>query len=343
MKMRKAVMTTVLAIALGAGFLMAFTAMADEKIPIKVLLLPKFEIGELTGDFPGEGQLYYEEYLEGGDEYEIPFGYGESRMYVKDGVALYVTGMGKVNAALSTMAVLGDSRFDFSDAYIISTGCAGSAKGSTVMGDVFIITAAVDYDLGHHADPREMENEQAQTWFHDDDYDDVALVTLDSGLTDRAYDLVKDISLETTPNTQKYMMASFEGEEWAARTPKVLKGTTVSGDNYWKGEYDHQNALLMVETYGCADPYALTEMEDVAIGAALSRMGMVDRYLIVRDSVNIDVFMKNTSPERLWASDNAVSSEDEESAERVDIFAVAMENNFKVGRVIVESILNGEL
>ena len=30
---------------------------------IKVLILPKFEIGEMTGDMPGEAQLYYEEYL----------------------------------------------------------------------------------------------------------------------------------------------------------------------------------------------------------------------------------------------------------------------------------------
>ena len=52
-----------------------------------------------------------------------------SRLYVKDGVALYMLGMGKVNAALSTRAVLSDERFDFSQACIISTGCAGSAAG----------------------------------------------------------------------------------------------------------------------------------------------------------------------------------------------------------------------
>jgi len=42
---------------------------------------------------------------------------------------------------------LSDERFDFSDAYILSTGCAGSAEGYGIMGDVFVITAAADYDL----------------------------------------------------------------------------------------------------------------------------------------------------------------------------------------------------
>ena len=51
-----------------------------------------------------------------------------------DGVALCVLGMGKVNAALTTMAVLSDGRFDYSQAYILSTGCAGSAAETTVMG-----------------------------------------------------------------------------------------------------------------------------------------------------------------------------------------------------------------
>ena len=103
-----------------------------EAIPIKVLILPKFEIGGMEGDFPGEAQYYYERYLDGAERYEIRGGREDNPLYVKDGVALCMTGIGKVNAALCTVSVLSDPRFDFSDAYIISTGCAGSAKDSTV-------------------------------------------------------------------------------------------------------------------------------------------------------------------------------------------------------------------
>ena len=125
----------------------------EEAIPIQVLLLPKFEVGELSGDFPGEAQYYYEAYLCGGEAYDIAAGFEGGKLYVKDGVALYITGMGKVNAALSTAAVLSDPRFDFSGAYVISIGCAGSAEGYSVMGDVFLITAAVSGLRQRRCDP----------------------------------------------------------------------------------------------------------------------------------------------------------------------------------------------
>ena len=87
-------------------------------LPVKVLLLPKFEIGEMSGDFPGEAQYYYEQYLTGADEYDVP--YSSGKLYYQDGIAMCVLGMGKINAALGTMAILSDPRFDFSDAFIIS-------------------------------------------------------------------------------------------------------------------------------------------------------------------------------------------------------------------------------
>ena len=37
----------------------------NEKLPVWVLILPKFEVGEMAGDFPGEAQLFYEEYISG--------------------------------------------------------------------------------------------------------------------------------------------------------------------------------------------------------------------------------------------------------------------------------------
>ncbi len=73
---------------------------------MKVLLLPKFEVGGMADDFPGEAQCYYEQYLRGAAEFDVPA--SPCRLYDQDGVALCVLGMGKVNAALGTMAVLTD-------------------------------------------------------------------------------------------------------------------------------------------------------------------------------------------------------------------------------------------
>lgn len=324
-------------------FCLSSCAAVEKRTGIKVLILPKFEVGELSGDFPGEAQYYYEAFLTGGEEYVIPDGGDGYRLYVKDGIALVLTGMGKVNAALTAMSVLTDERFDFSDAYVLSVGCAGSARDTTVMGDVFVITAAVDYDMGHHADSRELENENSGTWFHDSSYDDDACVQLDPVLMDRVYALVKDVPLKTTDNTRHFMSEAFDGADWAVRDPRVLRGTSVTGDNYWKGEFDHQNALLITDTYHCPDPYAATEMEDIAVARTMERLGMLDRLIILRTSVDMDVFMLGSTPERLWDPETDESLASEESTEGSDIFATAMANNYAVGSVIIEAILNDEL
>ena len=312
-------------------------------IPIRVLLLPKFETGAMTGDFPGEAQHLYEAYCAGGAEYDIRGGFPGHKLYIKEGVALYVTGMGKVNAALSLYAVLSDPRFDFSESYVISVGCAGSAVGSTVMGDVFVVTAAVDYDLGHHADIRELTQPRDCTWFHDPIFDSSACRVLDRDLTDRVYRLVADTALNTTEKTRRFLEAAFGGEAWALREPKVCKGTTVSGDNYWKGTYGHRNAEEMVRTYGCPDPFSLAEMEDAALAVAADRLGILDRFLIIRASVNMDVFMNGLTPENLWDAGLGHGIAAESSVESADIFATAMENNARVTARVVDAILSGTL
>lgn len=316
-----------------------------EKIQIKALVLPKFEEGEMSGDFPGEAQYYYEEYCSGGEEYEVAGGVEGHKLYVKDGVALYLTGMGKVNSALSAAAVLSDSRFDFSNAYVISTGCAGGAYGYGVMGDVFVVTAAVDFDLGHRADVRDLgeQKENAQTWFHDESYDNVSCKILNPVLTQKVYDLVKDVKVSTTEKTRRVMGASFNNEQWATRDPKVLKGTAVTSDSYWKGIHEHNTAEYVVKNYNCPDPYGVSEMEDVGIAAAVERAGMLDRYIILRDVVNMDVFMNGDTPESLWDPEYIQHIGTEEHKETADIFATARENNFLVGKVVIDAILSGKL
>ena len=316
---------------------------ADPRNPVQVLILPKFEVDAMTGDFPGEAQCFYEEYLAGGDRYQIDGCPDTIELYYKNGVALCPVGQGKVAAALNTAAVLSDTRFDFSDAYVLSVGCGGAAEGYGIFGDVCVISAAVDFDLGHRADPREMETETETTWFHDESFDSSAVIRLDQELTDRVYSLIKDVPMETTEQTVRFLQKEYPGEAWADRQPQIMRGTSVTSDNFWKGRYDHQNALLITETYGCSDPYAITEMEDIAVGQAVKRFGMLDRLIILRVSVNMDVFPSGVTPEMLWGttSDDHLASEN--SMESVDIFETAMQNCFSAGKVLIDAILEGTL
>ena len=66
----------------------------------------------------------------------------------------------------------------------------------------------------------------------------------------------------------------------------------------------------MAKTYKCEDPYAITEMEDIAIAQAVQRFGLLDRLIILRVAVNLDVFPGDTTPEMLWSpeTDDHVAS-----------------------------------
>ena len=316
---------------------------ADQRNHVRVLILPKFEVGAMTGDFPGEAQCFYEEYLSGGDTYIIDGSPDTIELYYKNGVALCLAGQGKVSAALNTAAVLSDPRFDFSDAYILSVGCGGASEGYGILGDVYVISAAVDYDLGHHADPRESDSGTETTWYHDESFDGSAVIRLDKDLTDRVFSLIKDVPMQTTDQTVRFLRREYPEEEWADREPQIMRGTSVTSDNFWKGKYDHQNALLITDTYGCSDPYAVSEMEDIADGQAVSSFGMLDRLIILRTGVNMDVFPSGVTPEMLWGeeTDDHIASED--SMESVDIFETAMQNCFSAGRVLIDAILEGTL
>ncbi len=303
----------------------------------------RLHVGELEEDFPGEAQFYYEAYMKDSEAYDVPGLMDGHKLYVKDGIAMYLTGEGKVNASSSLMAVLSDNRFDFSDAYVISTGCMGTVSGTSVLGDVYIGTATVDFDLGHHAEIRDLADQNDISWFPVAEYDSFTHKTLNQELADQVYELVKDTELETTEKSRNYMISAYDGAECAGRDPIVMKGTIVTGDNYWKGRYDEAKAILISETYGCPDPYAGTEMEDHALAVVLDRMGMLDKYIIIRDSVNLDIYVNGATPESLWLNSATAEYDEDDNREQSDIFAFAMENNFKVGRHVIDAILDGTI
>lgn len=73
--------------------------------------------------------------------------------------------------------------------------------------------------------------------------------------------------------------------EWALRDPCVLKGTAITSESYWKGSEDHDNACFNAEYYECPDPYAVTEMEEIAVMNAAECFGLKDRVISLRAAV----------------------------------------------------------
>lgn len=355
---RLLVVMSVLLAALGASALFGVSAFpwagavayADgaDGVPVKVLILPKFEIGNIEGDFPGEAQLFYEHYCAGCEEIPVPNTTPTSHFYFnqENGVGLLLTGAGKMAAGLSLMSLLGWNAYDFSDAVIVSVGCAGGSTGLCTYGDVVLVTAACDLELGHHTGAEELSDpEYGLTWFPDEDsFNAYNCKPLNAVLYEKAYQLIKDCPLRTTENTKRVIEENFPNEEWANRAPQVLRGTAVTADSYWKGAEDHANAVAAAEYYQCPDSYAVSEMEEIAVMNAAACFDLQNRVISLRVIVNLDTFLKGESPEQLWLDDSDYASQvTEENSETLDIFEPGMENLFDAGQIVIDAALAGEL
>lgn len=316
--------------------------MINQKICLKALILPAFEIGEMDDDVIGEAQLFYQAYFREAEIFRISDEPFSSSLYVKDGIGMFLLGQGKVSAAVNLTSLLMDSRFDFSSTVFIVSGCAGSSFESTVAGDVILVSSSVDFDIGHHSDIRELCSKDSPVWFPIEDYENISCFYLNRQLVLSAYELIKDLTLETTDSAKACMKRNFGEILDSDRNPQVLLGTSVAGDNYWKGFFPHNTAKQMCSYYKCEDPYAVTDMEDTAVSHVLKKFGMLDRLLIIRVSVNMDVFTDGRTPENDWTSgDFLVSADGFDGFD--DLFPVAMKNEFRVVNKILEKLLNGAL
>lgn len=75
---------------------------AEKKTALKAIIVPKLEIDDITGDFPGEAQLFYEKYCQGCEETDVPHMPSTGHFYVNEenGVGILITGEGKTAASL---------------------------------------------------------------------------------------------------------------------------------------------------------------------------------------------------------------------------------------------------
>lgn len=293
-----------------------------QPIPVKVLVLTMFEVGENAGDFPGEFQHWYEEYfMKNTASFDVR-GVSTPLFVNGDGVAGVVTGMGKARAAATLMAILQDPRFDFSKAYFVTSGCAGASPDRATLGDVFICDTAVDYDLGHSW--KESDAAQGGTLFLlDEGYRDNGFIPLNKELVRWAVSLTQNLALADDPKAVEYRR--LYPQETANGKPSVRTGTSVTSDNYWHGKGSSEQAVKLCEAYG-ASPYGVTQMEDNAFAVVLRAMGYLDRYLVVRDVVNFDQpHPGQTVLESLKASSGG--------------FSIGMTNGHRVGTLFVHKIL----
>lgn len=155
------------------------------------------------------------------------------------------------------------------------------------------------------------------------------------------FTLIKNTPFQTTDLARSVMANNYPKLEWAKENPKVIRGTMMSGDNFWKGQVSHDRAVYIAEYHHAPDPYAVTEMEEIAVMNTAYLYGMQKRTISLRAVVNMDVFLDGETPESIWASEDDFNSKvTEENSETLDVFAPSMHNLFDTAKVAIDAIIS---
>ena len=324
----------------------SFAAAGDKPIKVRVVVVAMFEVGEDTGDVPGEFQFWVErEHLV--RRWEFPQGERALRSN-EDGTVLgVVTGVGTIHSASTVMALGLDPRFDLSEAYWLVAGIAGANPDVMSLGSAAWAEWVVDGDLGHEIDAREMP--EGWTTGHlplrkkaPFELPVVApegqVFHLDPALVDWAYRLTRDTELADSEPLRRHR-ALYTGFPKALEPPSVIKGDNLASMNYWHGARMNAWAEAWVAYYtGGRGTYATSAMEDTGTLQALTwltRAGKADvrRALVLRTASNFDM---------QWPGATAVQSLSGESLSKgYSAYMPSLEAAYRVGSRVVHAITGG--
>ncbi|KQP16198.1 purine nucleoside permease [Pseudorhodoferax sp. Leaf265] len=302
------------------------SARATEPVRVKVFIAAMFEIGQNTGDRAGEFQHWYERYWRNATPIRVPGAIAP--VYCNsDGVCGAVLGMGKVNSSASMQAILLNPAFDFSQAYYLITGVAGTPPARGTIGDVSWGSWLVDYDLGHRWAPEE-NTPGAPTFMPRKGYEEYRRFQLNPALLAWAMQLSAKTQLLDSDSARAYRLRYPEPR--ARQAPSVGQGTHMTGDTFFHGPGMSAQAQYIAKLYG-ADDYVITEMEAAAITLVIKRTHGTDRIMSLRGAVNFD--QGNPRETTLQHLDPA-------PGETAGGFAETVENIARVGERVVDHIVS---
>ncbi|WP_092001265.1 purine nucleoside permease [Polaromonas sp. OV174] len=298
---------------------------AAQPVQVKVFVAAMFEIGQNSGDRAGEFQHWYERYWKGAKPITVPGALNP--VYCNaDGVCGAVLGMGKVNSSSSMQAILLNPQLDFSKAYYVLSGVAGTPPSRGTIGDVSWATWLVDYDLGHRWAPEENKAGEP-TFMPRKGYEDYRRFQLNPVLVNWAMNLTVDMPLKDSDQARQYRLRYPDAA--ARRAPSVSTGTHMTGDTFFHGPGMSKQAQYIAKLYG-ADDYTITEMEAASLTLVIQRTHGISRIMSLRGAVNFD--QGNPKETTLQHLDPA-------PGETAGGFAETVENVAQVGSRVVDHIV----
>jgi purine nucleoside permease len=268
-------------------------------IPVKVVVVAMFEVGEDTGDQPGELQYWVErDHLD--HVYPLAAGYHALRMN-NEGEMAVLTGQGTAHAAATIMALGLDPRFDLTHAYWIISGIAGGNPERISLGSAAWARWVVDGDFGYEIDAREIPSDWTSGYvplrktrpFESPAAPlDGQVFALNPQLTQWAFDLTRSVPLADSDKLRA-IRAGFDGAS-AQRPPFVTLGDEISSSTYWHGKLFDAWATQWVPYFTNGQgQFATTAMEDTGTLLSLKNLaaaGRIDwqRILVLRTVSNFD-------------------------------------------------------
>jgi len=332
------------------------TVRAGDRIAPKVIVLAGFEVGDDTGDAPGELQFWAErEKLTG--TLVVP-GAPHPLRYNADGLYGSVGGNTR-DKTLSTvpcseliMALCLDPRLDLRKTYWLINGIAGIDPAAGPIGSAVWAANVIDGDAMREVGESEMPkswpyglfaigtfapNQLPKTAGEAGGWGGATLTyTMNYALNPRlaawAWEFSKThTTLDDLPALQAWR-DRYTAYSAARQPPQILQGATLASARYWHGEARTQWARDWVRMWTDGkDHFATTAMEQAAYVGTLGRMadqGFVDfdRVLMLRGASNY-----STPP----TGESFLKTVGDESLGTVPAF----EAEYRAGSVVVHELL----
>ena len=319
---------------------------ATAPLQIRVVVVTTFEVGNDTGDLPGEFQNWVERYPLP-EILPFPQGYRSLRYNARDHVLGVVTGAGKASAAASIMALGLDLRFDLRKAYWILAGIGGIDPAQASVASAAWASYIVDGDLAYEIDAREIPDNwptgivayDRATPFEKPDPPAVSdngtlAYSLNAGLANWAYGLTRNISLQDNDKL-KAARAGYADQPNAQRPPFVLKGDTLTADRFWIGARMTDWAEKWVPYWTKGEGrFTTSAEEDAAYLQALTFLAQAGRVDLTR-ALDLRTGSDFSMPPKGMSAANFLKSE---ATGNYAAYSEAVENAYLVGSTVVREL-----
>jgi purine nucleoside permease len=245
-----------------------------------------------------------------------------------------VVGTTKSKSGPGTAALLSFPGWDLSKAHFLLVGIAGIATWNGTIGDA-AIGNIVDTNLGTDYvrpgqggtcagwDPFDVSNGSGNPYTQ---------ATYNLPLSDWAFNLTKNVKLAVGGDAVIRERA-FYGAAEKAEKPRVRRGGVGGHDSFWVGrdQARRQDCIyaFRAKQFGLDDQRITSAFEDPGVAGALIRRGRLGDLVVVRTGSDFEDQRPGTTPHDLY--------ELLHSDEGFAAFGIAVENEWRVGRVIAHA------